>query len=155
MFGGRGRALAAHKFVTGTPFVVDGFTEGPKPGRLYFLTHFHADHYGGLSRRWAEASQNKIFCSAITARLVVKRLGVPESKVERLPMGAEVPVCVGQTRATVQLVDANHCPGAVLLIFRLAGGKVIALTNIPPFEMYSPLGPGAIHRRYTQTQART
>ena len=51
--GGGARPLQPFKFVNGTPFVVDGFMDAPKDGRLYFLTHFHADHYGGLSKRWA------------------------------------------------------------------------------------------------------
>lgn len=133
---GRGRSLPPHKFVSGTPFVVDGFMEGPKPGRLYFLTHFHADHYGGLSRRWAEDAHSKIYCSAITARLVIKRLGVPEGRVERLPMNTPVPVSIGESRATVQVAQP-------LLHPRLTPTRLRPTSLSPSLPLHlPPLPPG-------------
>ena len=154
---GGDRPLQAHKFVCGTPFVVDGFTDGAKDGRLYFLTHFHADHYGGLSRKWCETLQTRIQCSSITARLVVRKLGVPESKLERLPMNTPIEVGIGSSRATVELIDANHCPGAVLFMFRLANGRTILHTGDFRYEpsmgthVLSRLGSDVLDTLYLDT----
>ena len=59
---------------TSPPIIVDGFQfSHPKLSPFYLLTHFHADHYGGLTKHFADGT---IFCTPITARLVQLRLGV-------------------------------------------------------------------------------
>jgi len=41
----------SYKLVTGTSFVVDGFRGEPSvPCRSFFLSHFHSDHYVGISK---------------------------------------------------------------------------------------------------------
>ena len=83
MGGGHGRkSLQPFKRIEGTRFVVDGFTCGATPGDVHFLTHFHADHYVGLSKRWSAP----IYASAITAALVTRRLGIPADRLIVLPM---------------------------------------------------------------------
>ena len=55
------------------PIVVDGFQfASSKLTSVYFLTHFHADHYGGLKRGW---DCGVIYCSLATAKLVHAKLG--------------------------------------------------------------------------------
>ncbi|KAK9004388.1 hypothetical protein V6N11_002190 [Hibiscus sabdariffa] len=98
---------------------VDRWAEG---SQAYFLTHLHADHTQGLSSTWAKAP---LFCSRITAKLFpfrfpnfnlsllhVLHLGSWHSLSLRLP-------CSG-SKVTVQVmaIDAHHCPGAIMLLFR-------------------------------------
>lgn len=54
-------------------FLVDGFKFKSPAYKVYFLTHFHADHYNNLTKTF---SFGKIYCSQITANLAVEKLGV-------------------------------------------------------------------------------
>ena len=101
-FGGRSKSLPPFKRVEGTRFVVDGFTCGATAGDVHFLSHFHADHYVGLSKRWTAP----IHASAVTAALVTRRLGIPAHLLVVLPMDA--PTVVDGARVT--LIDASKPP---------------------------------------------
>lgn len=57
--------------------------------RSWVLTHFHADHYMGLSKGF---KQGNIFCTPITAALVKLKLRVPDGVLVPLPLGQEVTV---------------------------------------------------------------
>jgi DNA cross-link repair 1A protein len=114
--GGRGwtgpKSLAPFKRIEGSRYVVDGFTCGAMPGDVHFLTHFHSDHYIGLTKRWPAP----VYASAVTAALVSRRLGLPPTQLVVLPLNAPTEVPGG---ARVTPIDANHCPGAVLLLFQV------------------------------------
>jgi DNA cross-link repair 1A protein len=116
------RKCPFYKRIEGTALTVDAFSYGAIDGcRAYILSHFHADHYGGLTR----AFKGRIYCSAITARLVTQRLGVPAEQITVLPMeGASM---VEGVRVTP--IDANHCPGAVVFLFELPSGRRILHTG--------------------------
>jgi len=90
-------------------FIIDGFGFS---GKYYFLTHFHSDHFGGLSRSF----QGTIFCTPITARLVTLRFGISRSQIKVIEIGGE-PVCV--ENAKVFAFEANHCPGAAMFLFQV------------------------------------
>lgn len=162
------------KRITGTNFIVDEFhpkvllNSSCDRNNKYFLTHFHYDHYGGLTKKW---SLGKIYCSETTAALVMQQLGVSSDYICSLPMNTPVEIdfhsykhdeeqkTVKQTPSlanfgflsssstsstlitqqqnnkkeqklgtthesnlekivTVTLLDANHCPGAVMFLFK-------------------------------------
>ncbi|KAH9626137.1 hypothetical protein KSS87_006815 [Heliosperma pusillum] len=104
-------------FDVGTPFTVDAFRYGSIRGcSAYFLTHFHADHYGGLSKGW---SHGRIYCTPITARLVRMCLYVNPSFIYPLELDVEHDI----DGVKVTLLEANHCPGAALIHFHLRDGQ--------------------------------
>ncbi|CDJ65574.1 DNA cross-link repair protein, putative [Eimeria necatrix] len=81
---------------------------------VFFLSHFHSDHYGGLGRHW---KRGPIWCSSVTGNLIEQILKVPPHMVMRLPMGQPVKV----QGVYVTLIEANHCPGAVMFLFEGPG----------------------------------
>jgi DNA cross-link repair 1A protein len=103
--------------------VVDGFEYAtPSLTTNYFLTHFHSDHYGGISRHW---NCGTIYCSEPTANLVNQQLGVDRQYLHPLPLGVAVPIATTNNKTvSVTLHDANHCPGAVMLLFEV-GKRII------------------------------
>ena len=59
-------------------FIVDGFNFVDPRCRHYFLTHFHSDHTAGLH---AGFDVGTIYCSAVTAELVIAVIGVRRKNV--------------------------------------------------------------------------
>ncbi|XP_026115305.1 5' exonuclease Apollo-like [Carassius auratus] len=85
--------------------------------RLFFLSHMHADHTIGLSSTW---SHRPIYCSPLTAKLLQLKLKVKEKWIRPLEIGEAHMLLLddlGKERLTVTLIDANHCPGAVMFLF--------------------------------------
>ncbi|KAJ3338068.1 hypothetical protein HDU93_010004 [Gonapodya sp. JEL0774] len=130
------RECPFYKRIPGTSFAVDAFTYGAIPGVTgYFLTHFHSDHYGGLTSTF---NHGMIYCSPVTRTLVLMQLRVDESRVVALPLGEEVEVeSAGSSRGgdkkgnavKVTLMEANHCPGSVLMLFKVPN----SLPNSPHY----------------------
>ncbi|CCW60726.1 unnamed protein product [Phytomonas sp. EM1] len=103
---------------------------------LYFLSHFHSDHYTGIVRGW---KHGLIFGSRPTIALLQLKFGVPASQLCVLDIGKEHVFLLsngdylGEYDAnadgypggrpnsevfTVFLIPANHCPGAVMFVFK-------------------------------------
>jgi hypothetical protein len=93
-------------------FAVDAFRYGRVEGiKGYFLTyipiynpdysHFHSDHYGGMTANW---SHGPIYCSSITGSLVLQQIKVNPEYVIKLPMYQTVNI----EGIDVTLIDANQ-----------------------------------------------
>ena len=134
--------------------VVDGFrysrdlvkelsesSEGLALGRTValtcVLTHFHSDHYTGLTGQWR---YGHIFCTEATASLVESQLGLEAHRVHALCLNVSYCIDLATNTAVrlpagkltapsaphlvhLVLVDANHCPGAAMVVARFSTGE--------------------------------
>lgn len=85
----------------------------------------HADHTAGLTSSW---NTYTIYCSEVTRRLVISKLGVNSDLVVGLPLDESVIINLdeaGKETMSVTLVDANHCPGSVMFVFEGYFGKIL------------------------------
>ncbi|KAI9749345.1 MAG: hypothetical protein M1835_001565 [Candelina submexicana] len=114
------RTCPFYKILPGLFICVDAFRYGAVEGcQAYFLSHFHSDHYIGLTATW---QHGPIFCSRVTANLVRQQLRVDPKWVVDLDFEqkAEVP---GTNGVEVTMIPANHCPGSSLFLFEKVIGK--------------------------------
>lgn len=124
--------------IPGTSFRVDAFKHTTGNCSNWFLTHFHTDHYQGLTRGFRHG---KIFCSSITARLISLRIGVPLDRIQALPLNETV--LIDGVRVT--FIDANHCPGSVMILFEPPNGEVVLHTG--DFRYYSDMASNDVLRK--------
>ena len=96
----------------------------------FVLTHYHGDHYGSLPRQGKYQGPAIIHCTPVTAELLISVHQVPamyvvghnygESFFFRMkiphPPGKEPP------SAKITFYDANHCPGACIVLIQLPDG---------------------------------
>jgi DNA cross-link repair 1A protein len=84
--------------------------------------------YQGLTKSFCHG---KIYCSSVTANLVHYKIGIPWDRLHVLPLNEKI------TIAGVNLTcfDANHCPGAVIILFEPSNGKVSVVLSC--FIIYS------------------
>ncbi|CAM6111862.1 unnamed protein product [Calypogeia fissa] len=114
--------IPAWMCIPGTPFRVDAFQYLSGNCSHWFLTHFHTDHYQGLTRGFR---YGHIFCSAITAKLVNLRIGVSWEKLMIIPLHEKVKIA----GVDVTFIDANHCPGSVMILFEPPNGEAVLHTG--------------------------
>lgn len=114
------RTCPFYKILPGFSICVDAFRYGAVEGcNAYFLSHFHSDHYIGLSKSWCHGP---IYCSRPTANLVRQQLRVDPKWIVDLEFESttEVP----ETRGVrVTMIHANHCPGSSLFLFEKSSGN--------------------------------
>lgn len=108
------RTCPFYKIMPGFHVCVDAFRYGAVDGcRAYFLSHFHSDHYVGLTANW---THGPIYCSRVTGSLVKSQLRTAEKYVVELEFEKKVPI-PGTDGAFVTMIPANHCPGSSLFLF--------------------------------------
>lgn len=108
------RTCPFYKVMPGFSICVDAFRYGAvKDCNAYFLSHFHSDHYVGLTASWRHGP---IYCSGVTGRLVKQQLKVDPKWVVELEFDSrfEIP---GTDGAWVTMIPANHCPGSSMFLF--------------------------------------
>lgn len=114
------RTCPFYKILPGFFTCVDAFRYGAVEGcNAYFLSHFHSDHYIGLTSSWCHGP---IFCSKVTGNLVRQQLRVDPRWVVDLDweQKTEIPKTQG---VFVTMIPANHCPGSSLFLFEKVIGQ--------------------------------
>ncbi|KAF2728844.1 DRMBL-domain-containing protein [Polyplosphaeria fusca] len=120
------RTCPFYKILPGFYICVDAFRYGAVKGQnAYFLSHFHSDHYVGLTSSWRHGP---IYCSKVTANLVRQQLQVnPKCVVDlEFEKKTEVP---GTEGVYVTMISANHCPGSSLFLFEKENSKSRNIRN--------------------------
>ena len=121
-----------------------------------------------------------VYCTPITARLVALRLRLPHERLRAVPLNTPTTVrarpsgpqiiacmycrcCVAGCNCTtaadpaqvsgvrVTFVDANHCPGAAMILFEPAGKAPVLHTG--DFRCGRPLCPEAARRNMRLTSS--
>lgn len=114
------RTCPFYKIMPGFFICVDAFRYGAVDGcKAYFLSHFHSDHYIGLTANW---THGPIYCSKVTGSLVKSQLRTAANFVVELEFEETTPV-PGIDGVTVTMIPANHCPGSSLFLFEKVIGS--------------------------------
>ncbi|RFU77719.1 dna cross-link repair pso2 snm1 [Trichoderma arundinaceum] len=114
------RTCPFYKIMPGFAICVDAFRYGAVEGcQAYFLSHFHSDHYIGLTANWRHGP---IYCSKVTGSLVKQQLRTAAKWVVELEFERSYDV-PGTDGATVTMMPANHCPGSSLFLFQKSFGS--------------------------------
>ncbi|XP_046399708.1 uncharacterized protein LOC124166108 [Ischnura elegans] len=128
------KACPFFRKIEGTRFAVDAFNFGSIPGiTYYFLSHFHYDHYIGLKKSFS----HHIYCSSVTGKLVASKLGVRPELIRRIDPGQTIKV----DGVVITALDANHCPGSIMLLFQLPTGE----THLHVGDFRAHLGMESFH----------
>jgi hypothetical protein len=99
------RKCPFYKRIEGTQIAVDAFSYGDIENcNAYFLSHYHYDHFVGLTKHF----KHKIFCSKITANLVIKQLKVDKTLVNPLELNKFNIIYPNDDSIQVALLDANQ-----------------------------------------------
>ncbi|KIW65257.1 hypothetical protein PV04_07530 [Phialophora macrospora] len=114
------RTCPFYKIMPGFYICVDAFRYGKVEGQnAYFLSHFHSDHYIGLTSSWCHGP---IYGSKVTCNLMLQQLKVDPKWV--IPLEFEKKVEIPDTKGVfVTMIPANHCPGSSLYLFEKVTGK--------------------------------
>ncbi|KAL8723165.1 MAG: hypothetical protein Q9225_000506 [Loekoesia sp. 1 TL-2023] len=114
------RTCPFYKILPGFYICVDAFRYGAVEGcKAYFLSHFHSDHYVGLTSSWCHGP---IYCSRVTGNLVRRQLRVDPKWVVDLEFDKKIEVPRTQG-VYVTMIPANHCPGSSLYLYEKVIGK--------------------------------
>lgn len=83
----------------------------------YFLSHFHSDHYYGMTQKW---DNGRIICSEVTAKLAKLKFKKRDDQLLPLKMNVTYEL---YTNLFCTFLDANHCPGSVIILFEMIREK--------------------------------
>ncbi len=132
------------------------------PNATFVLSHYHGDHYTQLPRDYKYKGPAKIHCTPITARLLVDVHLVSKDLVVEHEYGStfshsilahsEKQTGMDDSYANITFYDANHCPGACIILIELPESKTVHLHTgdmryHPRFQNYPLLAQSTLQKR--------
>lgn len=113
--------------VPGTNILVDKFSQTTNDlnSYVYFLSHFHTDHYAELYDSW---NLGIIYMSEATRVLLLDLYPNLKTRTVGLELNEKHQIFIDKEHTeTVQvtLFDSNHCPGSVMMLFEGRMGRVL------------------------------
>ncbi|XP_054285445.1 protein artemis-like isoform X1 [Macrosteles quadrilineatus] len=129
---------------------IDQFEPNNHDGTVFFLSHFHTDHFKGLFgeaflKVLIENENKKLYCTPVTKHLIKRhpRCKIPDHKIIPLVVNECKPLYYeGQHRVVVRVLPAGHCPGSAMFLFEeetTTGTRRVLYTGdfrINPEELY-------------------
>lgn len=102
--------------IKNTSISVDYFKRRDNEHLQYrFLTHAHADHTRLITSTWKNAT---IYCSHLTKSLLIEQYRIKNEFIVGLDLNKKYTFTMKNNKKfRVTLIDANHCPGAVMYLF--------------------------------------
>ncbi|KAK1403850.1 DRMBL domain-containing protein [Heracleum sosnowskyi] len=106
----------------GVPFSVDTWTPCSMQKRHRFLTHAHKDHSQGITTY----NSYPIYSTLLTRTLTLHYYPqLDESLFVNIEVGDSIVIRDPDGDFTVTAFDANHCPGAIMLLFEGTFGTIL------------------------------
>ncbi|KAL4226272.1 Metabotropic glutamate receptor 4 [Mactra antiquata] len=120
--------------IPNTPIAVDFWKIRECPqARIFFLTHLHGDHVTGLTSSW----RYPIYCSEITKQLLIHNFEIDKSLINILEIDVTKKIYLDRVhneQMSVTAIDANHCPGAIMILMEGYFGTIL---HTGDFRFYS------------------
>lgn len=126
-----------HKISNLPNLSIDGFTSTIRNkickefdiiNRYFILTHFHSDHYRGITSTWKNGF---IYCTPITSRLLQSQIHVSANYIREISMNEAINIqSINGYSANITFIHANHCPGAAMIVLQLLKENIIQKTII-------------------------
>jgi len=105
---------------------LDWFPEASGRSWVHIVSHAHMDHLRGLD---VDSFQGSIHCSWVTGSLLSIRKNIPSKHLTlhalREPFFLECTYRGTLIRVSCEFVDANHCPGAVMVLLEFPEHTVL------------------------------
>lgn len=113
--------------IPGTNILVDKFSQTTNDinSYVYFLSHFHTDHYAELHDSW---NLGIIYMSEPTRVLLLDLYPNLKTRTVGLELNEKHQIFIDKDHTeTIQvtLFDSNHCPGSVMMLFEGKMGRVV------------------------------
>ena len=108
------------RIITNTNIIVDDFDyckNYPKNTFIHFLSHFHADHWFGMTPLW---DYSPIYCSEITRKLILNKFPLLDKFITTFPLNELNTIFLNKNpefRVDIMFFDAHHIPGSVMILF--------------------------------------